>query len=106
MVAVAASDRRMILSLELALGVQGRKRDRIQGEAAPAAPGLGCRVVDLVVDDHPGNGGGDGGVVEVDVDPAQPSQLAAAHAGGGDQQPQRIQAVVADMVEECAQFLG
>ena len=52
----------------------------------------------LVVDDHAGNGGGDGGVVEVDVDPAQPGELAAAHAGGGDQQPQGVQAVVADMV--------
>jgi hypothetical protein len=45
-------------------------------------------------------------VVEVDVDPAQPGQLAAAHASGGDQQPQGVQAVVADMVEERAQFLG
>jgi hypothetical protein len=71
----------MILSLELAVGLQCRKRDRIQGEAAPAPLGLGCRVVDLMVDDHTGNGGGDGGVVEVDVDPAQPGELAAAHAG-------------------------
>ena len=29
-----------------------------------------CRVMDLVVDDHARDGGGDGGVVEVDVDPA------------------------------------
>ena len=59
-----------------------------------------------MVDDHAGNGGGDGGVVEVDVDPAQPGQLAAAHAGGGDQQPQGVQTVVTDMVEEGAQLLG
>jgi hypothetical protein len=45
-------------------------------------------------------------VVEVNIDPAQPGELAAAHAGGGDQQPQGVQAVVADMVEERAQFLG
>jgi hypothetical protein len=58
--------------------------------------------VDLVVDDHAGDGGGDGGVVEVDVDPAQPGEFAAAHAGGGDQQPQRVQAVVTNVVEESA----
>jgi hypothetical protein len=46
--------------------------------------------MDLVVDDHAGNGGGDGGVVEVDVDPAQPGQFAATHAGGGDQQPEGV----------------
>jgi hypothetical protein len=45
-------------------------------------------------------------VVEVDVDPAQPGELAAAHPGGGDQQPQGIQAVVTDMIEERAQLLG
>ena len=105
-VAVASSDRLAVLGLELALGVQGRKRDGVEGEAASAPLSLGCRIVDLVVDDHPGNGGGDGGVVEVDVDPAQPSQFAAAHAGRGDQQPQRIEAVVTDMLEKCAQLLG
>ena len=60
----------------------------------------------LMVDDHAGNGGGDGSVVKVDVHPAQPGELAATHPGGSDQQPQRIQAVVTDMVEECAQLLG
>jgi hypothetical protein len=81
MVAVATSYRLTVFSLEVAPGLQCRKRDRIQGEAAPPPLGLGCRVVDLMVDDHTGNGGGDGGVVEVDVDPAQPGELAAAHAG-------------------------
>jgi hypothetical protein len=37
-------------------------------------------------------------MVEVDVDPTQPGELASAHAGGGDQQPQRVQAVVTDML--------
>ena len=60
----------------------------------------------LVVDDHAGNGGRDGGVVEVDVNPAEPGELAAAHAGRGDQQPQGVQTVVPDMVEERAQLLG
>jgi hypothetical protein len=41
--------------------------------------------VDLVVDDHPGGGWRDGGVVEVDVDLAQPGELAAAHPGRGHQ---------------------
>jgi hypothetical protein len=54
---------------------------------SPASLVLGGRVMDLVVDDDAGNGGGDGGVVKVDVDPAEPGQFAAAHAGGGDQQP-------------------
>jgi hypothetical protein len=66
------------------------------GEAAPGPLGLGCRVVHLVVDDHARNGGGDGGVVEVDVDPPQLGELAAAHAGGGDQQPQGVQQEVAE----------
>jgi hypothetical protein len=59
-----------------------------------------------VVDDHARNGGGDGGVVEVDIDPAQPGQLAAAHAGSGDQQPQGLQPVVADVCQERGQLLG
>jgi len=62
--------------------------------------------VDLVVDDHAGNGGGHRGVAEVNVDPAESGELAAAHAGGGDQQPRGVQAVVADVVEERAQPLG
>ena len=64
-VAVASSDPLAVLSLELSLSFQSRKRDRIEGQAAPGPVGLGCRVVHLVVDDYAGNGGGDGGVVEV-----------------------------------------
>lgn len=55
-----------------------------------------------VVDDHARDGGGDGGVVEVDVDPAQPGEFAAAHAGRGDQQPERVEPVGADVFEEGA----
>jgi hypothetical protein len=42
LVAVASSDRLAVLSLELALGLQCRERDRIEGEAASTALGLGC----------------------------------------------------------------
>jgi hypothetical protein len=62
--------------------------------------------MDLVVDDDAGDGGGDGGVVEVDVDPAQPGEFAAAHAGGGGQQPPGVQAVLADVSRKGAQLLG
>jgi len=105
-VAVASSDRLAVLGLALALSFQRRKRDGIEGEAASGPLGLRFRVMHPVVDDHAGNGGGDGRMVEVDIDPPQPGQFAAAHAGGGDQQPQGVQAVVTDMVEERAQLLG
>jgi hypothetical protein len=101
-VAVASSDGLAVLSLELALGVQRRKRDGVEGEATAAPLGLGRRVMDLVINNHPGNERGDGGVAEVDVDPAQPGELAAAHARGGDQQPQGVQAVTSDVLEEAA----
>jgi hypothetical protein len=103
-VAVPSSDGLAVLSLELALGVQRRKRDGVESEAAPAPLGLGRRVMDLVINNHPGNERGDGGMVEVDVDPAQPGELAAAHASGGDQQPQGVQAVASDVLEEAAQL--
>ena len=105
-VAVASTDRLAVGSLTLPVVSQRLQGDRVEREATPAPLGLGCRVMDLVVDDHPGNQRGDGRVVEVDVDPAQPGQLAAAHAGGGDQQPQGVQAVVTDVIEEGAQLLG
>jgi len=43
-------------------------------------------------------------MVEVDIDPAQPGQFAAAHPGGGHQQPQRVEPVITDVLEEAAQF--
>src|SRR4029453_14201581 len=98
-VAVVATDRLAVLGLALALGSKRRKGDRIEGQAASGPFGLGRRVVDLVVDDPAGGGGGEGGGGGGAGDPAQPGQLAAAHASGGDQQPQGVQAVVADMVE-------
>jgi hypothetical protein len=39
----------------------------------------------------------DTGGVQVDVDPTQPEQLAAAHAGGGGQQPGGVLPITLDM---------
>jgi hypothetical protein len=97
-VAVASTDRRAVASLSLSVVGQCLEGDRVESKAAPGPLGLRCRVVDLVVVDHPRNQRRDGRMVEVDVDPTQPGELASAHAGRGDQQPQRVQAVVTDML--------
>jgi hypothetical protein len=105
-VAVASADHLTIRSLTPAVVAQRLEGDRVKGEAAAAPLRLGRRLVHAMVDDHPGDQRRDGGMVEVDVDPAQPGELAAAHAGRGDQQPQRVQPVVEEVLQESAQLLA
>jgi hypothetical protein len=85
---------------------QGRDRGRIECQGAPALGGLGLGDDDLVVDDDTGPAGRGAAGVQVDVGPAQPGDLAAPHAGGGEQQPGRVQLVSADVGEEGAELLG
>jgi hypothetical protein len=56
--------------------------------------------MDHVIDHHPGTSRGEPSGVQVDVDPAQSGQLGASHPGGGHEQPEGIQAVVASMGQE------
>jgi hypothetical protein len=59
-----------------------------------------------VVDRHPGPSRGEASGVQVDIDPAQPGQFGTSHPGGGDQQPQRIQAILARVRQQGPQLLG
>jgi hypothetical protein len=93
----------VLASLVLAQGGQG---GRVQGQGPLAHPGLGLGLVHHIVDHHAGPPGGEPSGVEVDVDPAQPGQFGAPHPGGGDQQPQRVQAIVASVGQEAAELLG
>jgi hypothetical protein len=82
--------------------LQGGQGGRVQRQRPLAHPGLGLGLMDHVVDHHPGPPGGEPSGVE--VDPAQPGQLGPPHPGGGHQQPQGVQAILADMGQEGAQL--
>ena len=61
---------------------------------------------DLVVGVGALLGDGERAGIEVDVLPAQPGQLATAHAGVQGEDPQRGEAVVADMAEERGRLVA
>src|SRR5512133_3270671 len=95
-----------LLRLAGAVLAQGRHRGRVEGQRAPALGRLRLRDVDLVVHDHPGPARRDAAGFQVDVGPAEAGDLAAPHAGGGEQQPGRVEPVPAGVVEEGAELLG
>jgi hypothetical protein len=61
--------------------------------------------MDHVVDHHPGPPWGEPSGVQVDVDPAEPGEFGTPHPGGGNQQPQGVQAIVASVGEESPRAL-
>jgi hypothetical protein len=85
---------------------QRSHRRRVQRQRPAALGGLGLGDDDLVVDDHPRPARRDAAGVQVDVDPAQPGDLTAPHARGGQQQPRRVQRVATHLIQEGAELLG
>jgi hypothetical protein len=57
-----------------------------------------------VVDNHAGPAGRHPAGVQVDIRPAKSGYLAAAHAGGSEQQPGGVQPVAANVVEICTEL--
>jgi hypothetical protein len=101
----ARADCQPLLELPGAVLVERGDRRRIKRQRPAALGGLRLGDDNFVIDDYPRSAGRDTAGVQVHVSPAQPSDLAAAHAGGGEQQPSRVQRVIAHMLEEEAQLL-
>ena len=63
----------------------------IQSDEPPASPGLRLGDLAFVPGHHPGPADGDASSREVDVVPFESKHLPPAHAGRGQQQPERIE---------------
>jgi len=73
----------------LHVAAQGLDGDRIERKRPAAIVRLPVGVLGLSCDHHAGITGGESRVVQVQVAPPQPGQLAAAQTGSADQQPER-----------------
>jgi hypothetical protein len=78
----------------------------VECEGAPATGRLRLAGHYLVPGPYPCPGDTHDAVVQVDVLPAKAQQLAAAHAGGGGEQPGGEEPVVGDRGQECSGLLG
>jgi hypothetical protein len=98
-----------LLQLPDAMGLERGGGERVEGELPAAGGGLGLGHHHRpLVDDHDGLDDGEpaGRGLQVDRSPGQAEQLAAAHPGGGEQQPHRGQAILACGRQEGAEFFG
>jgi hypothetical protein len=101
--------RQALLELPDPVRLQGGRGERVEGElpAAGGGLGLGHHHRSLVHDhDRLDDGEPPGRGLQVDRPPGQAEQLAAAHPGGGEQQPHRGQAVLAGGLQEGTELLG
>jgi hypothetical protein len=79
---------------------------RVERQRPLALGGLGLGNVHLIVDLDTWLARGHAAGRQVDVDPAKSGDLAAPHAGGGEQHPGCVQAVAAHVGQEGAELCG
>ena len=94
----------MLLALAAAVALQRLDRHRVEVDDTPAAAGLGnADHFDAI---HHGRGlvHGHRAAREVEVGPAEGDELAAAHAGQGEEAEHRSVAVAVDRLEEAGQL--
>jgi hypothetical protein len=95
-----------LFGLALAVLTQRGHGSRVECDSAPAAGRLRLAGYHLVPVPPPCPADAHDAAIQVDVLPRKAQQLAAAHAGGGGEQPGGEEPVIGDCGQECPRLLG